>query len=59
MFEKRILKVAPKEGVHSQKMYKMVGVCGPLPKTLTLFMSSLQANLRPKSAIFPTLFVSY
>ena len=24
-----------------------------------LFMSSLQANLRPKSAIFPTLFMSY
>ena len=21
-----------------------VGVCGPLPKTLTLFMTSLQAN---------------
>ena len=38
---------------------KWVGVCGPLPKTLTLFMSSLQANLRPKSAIFPTLFMSY
>ena len=38
---------------------KWVGVCGPLPKTLTLFMSSLQANLRPKSAVFPTLFMSY
>ena len=38
---------------------KRVGVCGPPPKTLTLFMSSLQANLRPKSAIFPTLFMSY
>ena len=36
-----------------------VGVCGPLLKTLTLFMSGLQANLRPKSAIFPTLFMSY
>ena len=23
---------------------KWVGMCGPLPKTLTLFMSSLQAN---------------
>ena len=44
-------------GGYSQK--KWVGVCGPLPKTLTLFMSSLQANLRPKSAIFPTLFMSY
>ena len=32
---------------------KWVGVCGPLPKTLNLFMSSLQANSRPKSAIFP------
>ena len=44
-------------GGYSQK--KWVGVCGPLPKTLTLFMSRLQANLRPKSAIFPTLFMSY
>ena len=38
---------------------KWVGVCGPLPTTLTLFMTSLQANLRPKFAIFPTLFMSY
>ena len=44
-------------GGYSQK--KWVGVCGPLPKTLTLFMSSLQANLGPKFAIFPTLFMSY
>ena len=27
--------------------------------TLILFMTSLQANLRPKSAIFPTLFMTY
>ena len=27
--------------------------------TLTLFMTCLQANLRPKSAIFPTLFMTY
>ena len=47
----------PGGGGYSQK--KWVGVCGPLPKTLTLFMSSLQANLRPKFAIFPTLFMSY
>ena len=38
---------------------KHLGVCSPRPKTLTLFMSSLQANLRPKSEIFPTLFMSY
>ena len=37
----------------------LVGVCSPLPKTLTLFMNSLQANLRPNSAIFFTLFMSY
>ena len=47
----------PGGGGYSQK--KWVGVCGPLPKTLTLFMSSLQANLGPKFAIFPTLFMSY
>ena len=44
-------------GGYSQK--KWVGVCGPLPKTFTLFMSSLQANSRPKSAIFPALIMSY
>ena len=44
-------------GAYSQKIW--VEVCGPLPKTLTLFMTSLQANLRPKSAISPTLFMTY
>ena len=44
-------------GGYSQK--KWVGGCGPLPKTFTLFMSSLQANSRPKSAIFPALIMSY
>ena len=44
-------------GGYSQK--KWVGVCGLLPKTLTLFMSSLRANLGPKSVIFPTIFMSY
>ena len=32
-----------------------VGGCSSLPKTLTLFMTSLQANLWTKSAILPTL----
>ena len=51
------LRGIPGGGGYSQN--KWVGVCGPLPKTLTLFMSSLQANLRPKSAILPMLFMSY
>ena len=34
-------------------------VCGPLSKTLTLFMTSPQANLWPKSEIFPTRFMTY
>ena len=55
--DKCFLRSSPGGGGYSPK--KWVGVCGPLPKTLTLFMSSLQANLRPKSAIFPTLFMSY
>ena len=46
-------------GYTSKKKKKWVGVCGLLPKTLTLFMTSLQANLRPKSAIFPTRFMTY
>ena len=33
----------PPGGGYSQKNW--VGVCGPLPKTLTRFMTSLQANL--------------
>ena len=44
-------------GGYSQN--KWVGVRGLLPKTLTLFMTRLQANLQPKSAIFATLFMTY
>ena len=44
---------------HNRSETRGGGCVLPLPKTVTLFMTSLKAHLRPKSAIFPTLFMTY